>query len=119
MTDITLSDLCDNFKNAIIIDNDKKVVWVIKDGNGKIYSKDYYEELVKKIGGVGWMKKITKDKITLLDKNNKVLLENKNIDVLFRYIIENKLKECKIVDGDDIFDTDDEKIRIQKNRMVM
>ena len=45
-SDITLSQLCENFKKAIIIDIGRKVVWVIKGNKCKVYPEDKYKELL-------------------------------------------------------------------------
>lgn len=46
MAKITMDDLVENFKKAIIIDIDKKSVWVVKDGKVKVYPKKYYKEIL-------------------------------------------------------------------------
>ena len=44
--ELTMKQLTDNFKSAILIDNEKKNVWIIKENKVKVYPKQYYEQLV-------------------------------------------------------------------------
>lgn len=44
--DMTISELCEIFKKAVIIDIDRKMLVVIKDNKGKIYPEQYYKQLL-------------------------------------------------------------------------
>jgi len=44
-----MADLVDAFKDAIIIDNETKTIWIIKDKKCKTYSKRFYDEFIKRI----------------------------------------------------------------------
>ncbi len=37
------------FKNAVVINAENKTVWIYKNGNVKVYSKDFYDQLIRKI----------------------------------------------------------------------
>lgn len=50
MNKITVKDLLDNYKKAIIIDMDKKNIFVIKNGAIKIYPKKRYYEMLDSFG---------------------------------------------------------------------
>ena len=47
---ITAKDLMDNYKNAIIIDMDKKNVIVIKNKTIKVYPEKRYREILDNFG---------------------------------------------------------------------
>ena len=46
MTELTVETLAKNFKKAVIIDLDKKSVWVVANKKVKVYPEKYYNELL-------------------------------------------------------------------------
>jgi len=51
--DIKLSQLCNGFEKAVIIDAGREMVLVIKNNKGNIYPKEYFEKLANLIAGTG------------------------------------------------------------------
>ena len=45
---IGVKELLDQFNKAMIIDFDKKSIWVLKDKNLKVYPKKYFDEFMVK-----------------------------------------------------------------------
>jgi len=46
---IYMADLVDAFKDAVIIDNETKTIWIIKNKKCKTYSKKFYDEFIKRV----------------------------------------------------------------------
>lgn len=49
MGSIKLSDLCDSFKKAVIIDFETKKVWVVREGGLKVYHKKSFNDIVSRL----------------------------------------------------------------------
>jgi len=48
MGKIAVKDLVENFKKALIVDFDKKSIWVVKDGQLKVFPKKYFDNFIIK-----------------------------------------------------------------------
>ena len=47
MANIGVRDIVDNFKRAMLVDFENKSIWIMKDGQLKIYSELFYNQLVE------------------------------------------------------------------------
>jgi len=47
---ITVKDLIDNYKKAVLIDMDRKNIFIVKDGAIKVYPKKSYSEILDNLG---------------------------------------------------------------------
>lgn len=47
--ELNVRDLVEAFKKAIIIDIDKKTIWVIQNGKLKVYPEEQYKEFLSKL----------------------------------------------------------------------
>ena len=50
MDEITAKDLIDNFKHALIVDIDKKKIYITKNGTIMIYQGKRYQEILDTLG---------------------------------------------------------------------
>lgn len=49
MTSIKLSDLCDSFKKAVIIDFEKEKVWIVREKGIKVYPHKNFKDIVSRL----------------------------------------------------------------------
>ena len=49
MPSVRLKDMTDSFQKAILIDIEKREIWVIKENRIKVYNKKFYEEFIANI----------------------------------------------------------------------